>query len=141
MKKQLLHRAALLLLAFAIFSLAGCGQQQPSTLEDYLANDEEARQEIKEAMTIKTEDDKDVDLIYDGNNITITCTEKETYDEELLDGIRLAYDAQREDLEDTVRDTIDQIESSTGIDGVSVDIIVKNGDGTEIWKNHYTSLK
>ena len=130
--------AAMMMLATAV-AFTGCGESEPKTLEEYLANDEAARQEVEEAVKEQSGDEMTVDVAYEGNNVIITSTLKETYDENTLDAVKKAFEGMGDDLDRNIKESISQIEESTGITGVTMDVIIKNGDGKEIWKNHFTN--
>lgn len=139
MNRKIKSIIATLMIIAAAVAFAGCGENEPKTLEDYLTSNDEARQEVETAMKIQGGDDMDVNVSYSGNNILITSTLKTTYDTDMIDAVSKAFDSQKENLQTSVQESIRQIEESTEITGVSVDVVIKNGDGTEIWKNHYTS--
>jgi|GEM_PF-5565639 len=130
--------AAMMMLATAV-AFTGCGESEPKTLEEYLANDEAARQEVEEAVKEQSGDEMTVDVAYEGNNVIITSTLKETYDENTLDAVKKAFEGMGDDLDRNIKESISQIEESTGITGVTMDVIIKNGDGKEIWKNHFAN--
>ena len=130
--------AAIMMLTTAV-AFSGCGETEPKTLEQYLADNESARQEVEDAVKAESGDDMTVDVAYEGNNIIVTSTLKTTYDEETLDAVSEAFEGLGEDLGNNIKTSISQIEEDTGITGVSMDVIIKNGDGKEIWKEHFTN--
>lgn len=135
-KKITIIMTAVMMIATAI-AFAGCGESEPKTLEDYLANNEAARQQVEEAIKAQSGEDMNVDVSYKGNNITMTCTLATTYEEGMIDDVSKAFQDQEDTMKSTIQKSIQQIEESTGITGVSIDLIIKNGDGTEIWKGQY----
>lgn len=138
MKKITVIMTAFMMILTTV-AFTGCGSEELKTLEDYLANNEEARQEVEKAVKEQSGDDMTVDVAYDGNNVIITSTLKTTYDEETLDAVSKAFDEAGDEFAKTIKESISQIEESTGITGVTMDVIIKNGDGKEIWKDHYTN--
>lgn len=138
MKKITIVATAIMMIMTTI-AFAGCGSSEPKTLEEYLASNDEARQEVEDAVKAQNGDEMTVDVAYDKNNVIITSTLKQTYDEDTLEAVSEAFKANSEDLTKTVKESIAQIEESTGITGVSMDVIIKNGDGKEIWKEHVTN--
>ena len=138
MKKKLTRLAALLMVMMTVLAFTGCGASEPKTLEEYIDQNPDARTKIEEAVASQGVDEMmDVDVNYEGNKVMITCSLKTTYDEDIIDAVIKAYQEKESDLEGTVMTAISEIESDTGIDGVSIDVTIRNGDGSEIWKQHY----
>ena len=138
MKKITILATAIMMIMTTV-AFTGCGSSEPKTLEDYLANNEEARQEVEDAVKEQSGDDMAVDVQYEGNNVIITSTLKTTYDADTLKAVSDAFDGMGNELDNTIKESIAQIEETTGITGVTMDMIVKNGDGKEIWSKHFTN--
>ena len=137
MKKITVIMAAIMMLA-ATVAFAGCGASEPKTLQDYMTDNEEARQEVEKAIDAKGSDIMDVDVAYEGNNIIINATLKETYPEDTLEAVSKTMESVAVESESTMRSVIAQIEESSGVSGVSMDVMIKNGDGKQLFSKHYT---
>ena len=128
---------ALAMVAASAVAFAGCGVAEPKTLEDYLADNEEAQKQIDESLADLQSEDMTLDVAYEGNKIIITCPLKTTYEGDVAGAVRDAYVAAEPDLKASMESSIREIQESTGIDGITVDLIVSNGDGSELWRGSY----
>ncbi len=127
----------LILCLAATFVLTGCETEQ-KTLEDYLNDSPSAQQEVEEALSGLNNSDMDVTISYDQNRIIITGQMKTTYKKKVLKAMKKSYRKyMKKNLTDPMEDAISSIESETGITGVSIQVIINNGNGKEIWSGVY----
>ncbi len=139
MKRQLMRLAVIAMVILTAVAFAGCGSSEPKSLEEYIDQNPDAREEVDKAVQMDSLSDiMDVEVNYKGNDVIITCSLKTTYDEDIIKTVVKAYEEKEADLKGTVDEAVKQIESETGISNVGIDIVIKNGDGSEVWNKHYT---
>ncbi len=139
MKKAWTWIAAAVMIAALAVAFAGCGSE-PQTLADYLSDNPDAKQEIEDSLAPLQNDDMSLSVAYEGNKIIVVCQLKETYEGDLADSVKRAYDESADVLKNSMEASVRDIEESTEISGVTVDFVVRNGDGSEIWKGNYGSV-
>lgn len=132
--------AWILVLLMAVISaaaLTGCSSE-PKTLEEYLSENAGAAQEIEESLSGLENDDMGLNIEYKKNKVIITCEMKTTYEEPVVSTLKKVYSEQVEkELGPALEEAAREIESETGIQGVSIDMLINNGDGSELWKGTY----
>lgn len=128
---------ALAMVAASAVAFAGCGVAEPKTLEDYLADNEEAQKQIDESLAGMQSEEMSVNVAYEGNKIIITCPLKTTYEGDVANAVRDAYDAAEPDMKASMESSIREIQESTGLSGITIDVIVNNSDGSELWRSSY----
>ena len=139
MKRQLMRLAVIAMVILTAVAFAGCGSSEPKSLEEYIDQNPDAREEVDKAVQMDSLSEiMDVEVNYKGNDVIITCSLKTTYDEDIIKTVVKAYEEKEADLKGTVDEAVKQIESETGISNVGIDIVIKNGDGSEVWNKHYT---
>ena len=139
MKRQLMRLAVIAMEILTAVAFAGCGSSEPKSLEEYIDQNPDAREEVDKAVQMDSLSDiMDVEVNYKENDVIITCSLKTTYDEDIIKTVVKAYEEKEADLKGTVDEAVKQIESETGISNVGIDIVIKNGDGSEVWNKHYT---
>ncbi len=139
MKKTLLIiLAGVMALTFA-FAFAGCGEMEPKTLEEYVNSDPSAKEGIDNAVRALEDDDMTVEVAYDRNTIVVTGTMKTTYADDLIESVRVKCQETGEQIEPQAAEMITELEEVIGSDDVGMEVIINNGDGTEIWRNSYTN--
>ena len=131
--------AVIAMVILTAVAFAGCGSSEPKSLEEYIDQNPDAREEVDKAVKMDSLSDiMDVEVNYKENDVIITCALKTTYDDDIINPVVKAYEQNEADLKSTVDEAIKQIESETGISNVGIDIVIKNGDGSEVWNKHYT---
>lgn len=128
---------AAILCLMAAFALTACETEQ-KTLEDYLNESPSAQQEIEESLAGLNNSDMDVTVSYDQNRIIITGQMKSTYKKRALKAMKKSYKKyMAKHLTEPMEKAVSNIESETGIEGVSIQVIINNGNGKEIWSGLY----
>ena len=136
MKKKLLIIITSMMLVLTALVCTGC-DKDPKTLEDYLADSPETRQEIRDAVAGIENKDMKADVSYESNKITVICKFKTKYKGEVLEKMSKSYRKSAKKMAEPVQDAIEWIEAETGFSGVTIDVIVKNGNGKRIVKESY----
>ena len=121
---------AMLLVAMTV--LAGCGSQ-PSTLEEYINSDSEA----KETIESMSSEESGLKVSVEDNVIVYTYTYGYTLDSSLLDAVATEIEKTIDSSASTFTTMVDALEEESGIDGITVKVVYLNGDGTEIISKEY----
>lgn len=120
----------ILLLSFIMtIVLVGCGA--PSTLEEFINSNEDA----KNTVDSMTNDQMSVEV--SGNTLTYLYTYNQTFTGETLDAVREELEDAMESQKSTFENIADTLEEESGIDEVTVQVIYANEDGTEIYKEEF----
>ena len=128
--------AAVLAVVTAL-ALSGC-ETEPKTIEDYLSESPSAQQDIEESLSGLNNNDMDVQVTYEQNKIIITCSLKTTYKKNVRKTIKKSYKRYMEKhLTEPMENAVANIERETGIEGVSIQVIINNGNGKELWSETY----
>ena len=128
---------AVALVVMTAFVMSGC-ETEPKTIEDYLTESASAQQDIEESLSGLNNNDMNVQVTYDQNRIIITCTLKTTYKKNVLKTIKKSYKKyMKKHLTEPMENAVANIERETGISGVSIQVIINNGDGKEVWSETY----
>lgn len=137
-----MRRIALLLVTAVMilgtaFAFAGCGEVEPKTLEEYVSDSPSAREEIENTVNALGNDDVTMAVDFERNNILVTGTMQTTYAEDLLDIIENECADRGKEIEGQATELITQLEEVTGSDDVTIEVVMNNGDGKEIWRRSY----
>ncbi|MGN0658710.1 MAG: DUF4854 domain-containing protein [Emergencia sp.] len=137
MKKKLTKILTLTFVLAMVFSvtvtLTGCGE--PSTLEEYINSDADAKEAI-ESMNSST-DEGGMTVEVKGNSIIYTYQFADTIEADLLDDVKAQFEQYMESAGSTFENIASTMEEESGIDGITVKVIYLNGDGSEIYSKEY----
>ena len=137
MKRLLPILMSMVLAIVTVISLTGCGEG-PKTLEDYVSDSPSTGQAIEKSLSGLKNDDMNYQVTYDQNRIIITCSMKSTYKKTVLKRMKKTYARYtKKHLTEPMTDAVRDIEQQTGLTGVSIQVIVNNGNGKEIWSGIY----
>ena len=120
------------LMIVMIIMLSGCGSQ-PSTLEEYISNDEEAMTTL-ESVSSSTEG---LEVDVEDNIIIYTYTYDNTLDSSMIESVSQQLEKAIDSSESTFRSMADTLEEESGIDGITIRVIYLNNDGTELVNKEY----
>ncbi len=135
--RALLAAVAVLLGVAMAMGLTGCGQET-KTLQEYLEESPSAMQDVEESLAGLNNADMDVSTDYKGNEIIITGDLKTTYKKSVLKTIKKSYKKNMaKTLTEPMEEAVVNIERDTGITGVTIRVIINNGNGKEIWSEVY----
>ena len=133
MRNNRLYSGIIISLMLAIITmLSGCGSQ-PATLEEYISNDEEARTTL-ESMSSSTEG---LEVAVEDNTIIYTYTYDNTLDSSMIESVSEQLEKTIDSSESTFRSMADSLEEESGIDGITIRVIYRNNDGTELVNKEY----
>ncbi|MDD5922894.1 MAG: DUF4854 domain-containing protein [Eubacteriales bacterium] len=123
--------AALLMIVLAAAMLAGCGQ--PSTLEEAIQQDKDAKSQIE-----KIADENKMDISVKKNTVNYTVKLDSEVDDSLVDTYKSALKEAFKGEEDSMKSSIKDLESETKIDGIKYKIIVQDSTGKEVYTCTFT---
>lgn len=109
--------------------LTGCGG--PSTLEEFVNSDAEAKQSLEELNT------NDLAVEVKENTIIYTYTYEQTFDSSVVSALSGTIESTLDDSSASFISMADTLEKESGIEEVTVKIIYLNGDGSEIFSKEY----
>lgn len=125
MKNRKLISGLLIVMLLAMtLVFAGCGG--PSTLEEWIGSNSEAQATLDEMST------EELDVTVEGNNLVYTYTYAQVIDSSLVDAVSQQLDETITNSSSTFTNVADTLEEESGIDGITVQVIYLNGDGTEL---------
>lgn len=128
-KKQVLRRVAVAMMAFVMaFTLVGCGTK---TLEQVINDDAKVKEQI-ESMAVGG-----LDVAITENQVVYTYTYDQTFKKEAVDAIKPEIEKMMSSTKSIYENMIKQLESATEIEGISIKVVYKNGDGSTIYENVY----
>ncbi len=115
------------------FTSCKAKEKKPETLEEYVEQTEDAKEELDDIGESMSNDMLDGNVEVKGNDLIFTMKFKETYDESYFDAMREAMEDKVDEYKSTFNDAISDIEKGSGIDDVGLRLIVLNGDDAEIY--------
>ena len=142
LKKKLRAKAGLVLLAAALvmlsmLSFTACGEPKAENLEEYAAAHPEVQEQLEKSAASLGVDVMTVEIGITGNDIDATGTLNDTYGEETLESLIATIEGYGIVIENAARDMVTDLEKDTGFTGISFNIRILNGDGTEVWAEQY----
>ena len=139
--------AVIAMVILTAVAFAGCGSSEPKSLEEYIDQNPDAREEVDKAVQMDSLSDiMDVEVNYKGNDVIITCSLKTTYDEDIIKTVVKAYEEKEADLKGTVDEAVKQIESETRRthEAVTIDLDLMQYDGQRYhekdWQRPYVTM-
>lgn len=130
--KRLLLTAILIMAVSVSLLFGGCGSKVAATLEDLAAADSELTAAIEEKLT--TPAGTESGIAFSGDSFDITYTYKDQLEESAAKKLKAAFEKNSGSLAENCNKAISDMETQTGISGITGSIIVLNADGSEIWK-------
>ena len=125
MKNRKLITGLLIVMLLAMTAMfTGCGE--PATLEEWVANNSEATATLEELST------DELEVTVEGNTLVYTYTYDQVIDSSLVDAVSQQLDQTLSQSASTFTGVADTLEEESGIEGISVQVIYLNGDGTEL---------
>ena len=121
--------AAMLLL------LGGCGQQVTATLEDIAADNPDIVNSIQENIT--TPEAMTSEVSFSGDSFDITYRFKDPIDDSDENALVEAFGKNAEMLKPGFENAIADLETQTGITGITGTIHVFNASGEETWTHEF----
>ena len=142
LKKKLRAKAGLVLLAAALvmltmLSFTACGEPKAENLEEYAAAHPEVQEQLEKSAASLGVDVMTIEIGITGNDIDATGTLNDTYGEETLESLIATIEGYGIVIENAARDMVTDLEKDTGFTGISFNIRILNGDGTEVWAEQY----
>lgn len=132
---KILCIAASLAVGLALF--CGCGKAEKQSLEEMVTQNPEMAKEIEKGLGDIDTEGVSPSLSYEKNTIVISLKYDKTYDEDDIEVLSGAFDENGEIFDAKCEEAIANIKSSTELKKVSIEIVVLNGDGAELWSKAY----
>ena len=124
------------MLAGCVTSLASCGakekDEEPQTLEQNLAASESGNAELDKINESLTNENMEGKIDVKDNAVTMTMTLTQSIDEKYFDKMEGSLDEMLEKQGDSFRDAVNSLEEEAQVEGVTLDFVLLNADGTEI---------
>ena len=117
--------------------LAGCGKNAPTTLEEYMDQNPQAKQKIEDQVKQMQDDDLIIKVEYEKNIVKITETMTTTYSKAITKKLKESFDKGKLENDETLQKLIKQIEDISMIPGIGIQVVINNGDETRIWSKEY----
>lgn len=114
-------------------TLTGC-KGDKSDLEGYMNNNPTAKTNIEQTVSGMSTEDMETNISFEGNTVVVTETLNTTYSDRMAKKMKEMLE---EMPEDSFSGAIRDLEKTSGISGVNLKIVLKNGDGTDITERSY----
>ncbi len=139
MKKTSKFFAVLLSLVMVMsvtVALTSCSSD-PATLEDYVADHPEEQEAIDNVASTFSQDGMSVEVQIKGNAIIYSFKCADTYDEDTIEVIKASFEQSKDKFNTVYGNIAKACEEETEIDGITVQIIFINGDGSEFYNETF----
>ncbi len=124
---------ALVMMLSMTLVLTSCGGSEPQTLEEYVAENPEALEELEDAMTSNAQSGVDVKIEVKKNTITCSFQFDVTLDEDEAAQAEEIFEEYMDSASYVFEAIGDSFEEETEIDGIKCQVIYLNGDGSELY--------
>jgi len=128
-------RFVLLIAAAVMVLLGGCGQQPAPTLEDIAADNPDIAAAIQEALTVP--EPMTCEVSFSGDSFDVTYKFKEPIDDSDEKVLVEAFDKNADTLKTGFEKAISDLETQTGITGITGTIHIFNASGDETWTREF----
>lgn len=129
-KPSRLWIALLSVLAVCALAFAGCAKA-PATLEEFINSNDDIKAQYEDLNS------ENLNVSIEGNTLTYTYFYEDTYSNEMLDLVKTEADSILEKQASTFETVSDTLERQSGIEGITVQVVYINGDGTEIIRKEF----
>ena len=115
--------------------LGGCGQQATATLQDIAADNPDIVTTIQEQIT--TPEGMSSEVSFSGDSFDITYKFNDPIDDDDEKALVAAFGKNAETLKPGFESAIAELETETGITGITGTIHVFNASGNETWTHEF----
>ncbi len=122
-------------IAAVMLLLGGCGQQITATLEDIAADNPDMVKTIQE--NIKTPEGMSSEVSFSGDSFDITYKFKEPIDDSDEKALVEAFGKNAKVLKPGFEKAIADLETQTGITGITGTVHIFNASGEETWTHEF----
>lgn len=122
-------------IAVVMLLLGGCAEQPTPTLEDIAADNPEIVKTIEDALT--TPESMTSEVSFSGDSFDITYKFKEKMDDADQKVLVEAFGKNSEILKSGFEKALADLETQTGITGITGTVHIFNASGDEIWTQEY----
>ena len=131
MKRVSLLIALLILVLSLTVVLAGCGAG-PKNLEEYVASDENLRNDIQSLA-----DENDLDIAAVGNVMTFTYKYTDEFDDAMKAQAGTLIEQRLSDYEGTFKGLAKELEEQTGFSGIIIKVQYLDAKDSELYSTEY----
>lgn len=135
MKTRTKKLLAALMCVTMLFAFAGCGG--PSTLEDYINENTEAKASLESLSSKNAAGDVTVDV--KDNTIIYKFKLGQTVEGEMVKQMKDALDQYMKGVESTFENIASTFEEQSEIKGITVRVIYLNGDDSELYSKDFAA--
>ena len=125
----------LMMTAAMMLLLGGCGQQVTATLEDLAADNPDIVKTIQEQIT--TPEGMSSEVSFSGDSFDITFKFNDAIDDSDEKVLVEAFGKNTETLKSGFESAIAELETETGITGITGTVHIFNASGEETWSHEF----
>jgi len=125
----------LMMTAAMMLLLGGCGQQVTATLEDLAADNPDIVKTIQEQIT--TPEGMSSEVSFSGDSFDITFKFNDAIDDSDEKVLVEAFGKNTETLKSGFESAIAELETQTGITGITGTVHIFNASGEETWSHEF----
>ena len=125
----------LMMTAAMMLLLGGCGQQVTATLEDLAADNPDIVKTIQEQIT--TPEGMSSEVSFSGDSFDITFKFNDAIDDSNEKVLVEAFGKNTETLKSGFESAIAELETQTGITGITGTVHIFNASGEETWSHEF----
>ena len=125
----------LMMTAAMMLLLGGCGQQVTATLEDLAADNPDIVKTIQEQIT--TPEGMSSEVSFSGDSFDITFKFNDAIDDSDEKVLVEAFGKNSETLKSGFESAIAELETQTGITGITGTVHIFNASGEETWSHEF----
>ena len=119
--------------------LTGCGEEK--TLENYFAENPEEQEALDQQVSSLSQPGMDMKVEIKENAIIYDLQFEETFNEEQTEQYKEVFATYMSSLGPTFEGIAKSCEEQTEIDGITCQVIFKNGDGAELYNETFEAAK
>lgn len=116
-------------------ALMGCGSASKASLESYMNDNPKAKTDIEKTISGMNDEEMTTDIEFEKNTIIITETLNTEYSDKIVKKMEEAF---KEMPESSFTESIEQVENLSGIEGIKIKLVLKNGNGEPILEREYS---
>ena len=133
--KKIFLTTIVISIAAVMLLLGGCGQQSTATLQDIAADNPDIVTTIQEQIT--TPEGMSSEVSFSGDSFDITYKFNDAIDDDDEKALVAAFGKNAETLKPGLESAIAELETETGITGITGTVHVVNASGEETWAHEF----
>ncbi len=133
-KSAILTALAMVMIVAVSLMTVSCGGSGDPTLESYIAENEDAMEEINEAAG-----ESGVEVSITGNDLTYTYSFDLEMDEETTELVKEQLESAMESYTSTFESLAADLEEESGVSGITIIVIYQDTNGNELFNGQYVA--